>query len=151
MAEAVGKRRAQTFFMQRSAVPGALVPCLQAEQLPVLRRLRSPKFFSLFAHKGGDRQWSVVELPVTGEGASLPSIGALVLKGAFLSPADRSLKALCTFWSRSGSLHGAACSVLAEQRRNEASSSRAGGRRLAVRLYRLATSGLQAAEYSSDG
>jgi len=30
-------------------------------------------------------EWSVVELPVTGEGASLFSIGALVLKGAFLS------------------------------------------------------------------
>ena len=60
-------------------------------------------------------------------------------------------KALCTFWSWSGSLHGAACSVLAEQRRNEVSSSRAGGRRLAVRRYRLATSGLLGAEYSLAG
>jgi len=84
MAEAVGKRRAQTFFMQRSAVPGALVPCLQAEQLPVPRRVWSPKFFSLFAHWGGDRQRSVVELPVAGKGASLLSIGALVLKGAMV-------------------------------------------------------------------
>ena len=84
MAEKAGKRSAQTFFMQRSAVPGALVPCLQAEQLPVLRRRRSPKFFSLFAHKGGDRQRSVVELPVAGKGASLPTIGALVLKGAIV-------------------------------------------------------------------
>ena len=41
--------------------------------------------------------------------------------------------ALCTFRSRSGSLHGAAWSVLAERRRNEASSSREGGERLAVR------------------
>jgi hypothetical protein len=64
--------------------PGALVPCHQAEQLPVHRRVGSPKFFSLFAHWGGDRQRSVVELPVAGEGASLLSIGALVLKGAFL-------------------------------------------------------------------
>ena len=43
--------------------------------------------------------------------------------------------ALCTFWSRSGSLHGAAWSVLAERRRNEASSSREGGGRLAVRCW----------------
>ena len=43
--------------------------------------------------------------------------------------------ALCTFWSRSGSLHGAAWSVLAERRRNEASSSREGGGRLAVRWW----------------
>ena len=41
--------------------------------------------------------------------------------------------ALCTFRSRSGSLHGAAWSVLAERRRNEASSSREGRGRLAVR------------------
>ena len=67
-----GKRSAQTLFMQRSAVLGALVLCLQAEQLPVLRRRRSPKFFSLFAHWGGDRQWSEAELPVAGKGASLP-------------------------------------------------------------------------------
>ena len=60
-------------------------------------------------------------------------------------------KALCTFWSRSGSIHGAACSVLAEQRRNEASSSRAGGRRLAVHRYHLATSGWRATKYSSAG
>ncbi len=43
--------------------------------------------------------------------------------------------ALCTFRSRSGSLHGAAWSVLAERRRNEASSSREGGERLAVRCW----------------
>ncbi len=67
--------------------PGALVPCHQAEQLPVHRRVRCPKFFSLFAHWGGDRQRSVVELPVAGEGASLLSIGALVLKGAMLAAA----------------------------------------------------------------
>ena len=43
--------------------------------------------------------------------------------------------ALCTFRSRSGSIHGAAWSVLAERRRNEASSSREGGGRLAVRCW----------------
>ena len=75
-----GKRSAQTFFKQWSAVLGALVLCHQAEQLPVLRRVRSTKFFSLFAHKGGDRQWSEAELPVAGKGASLLYIGALVLK-----------------------------------------------------------------------
>jgi len=45
--------------------------------------------------------------------------------------------ALCTFWSRSGLIHGAAWSVLAERRRNEASSSREGGGRLAVRCLWL--------------
>ena len=49
--------------------------------------------------------------------------------------------ALCTFWSLSGSLHGAAWSVLAERRRNEASSSREGGGRLAVRWWLALGSG----------
>jgi len=66
---------------QRSAVLGALVLCLQAEQLPVLRRRRSPKFFFLFAHWGGDRQWSEVELPVAGEGASLIYYAGLMVPG----------------------------------------------------------------------
>ena len=43
--------------------------------------------------------------------------------------------ALCTFRSRSGSIHGAAWSVVAERRRNEASSSREGGGRHAVRWW----------------
>jgi len=57
--------------------------------------------------------------------------GALLLSG-YSRIID---KALCTFRSRSGSLHGAAWSVLAERRRNEASSSRESGRRLAVRCW----------------
>ena len=57
--------------------------------------------------------------------------GALLLSG-YCRINDTSL---CTFWSRSGSLHGAAWSVLAERRRNEASSSREGGGRLAVRSW----------------
>ena len=59
--------------------------------------------------------------------------GALLLSG-YSRIID---KALCTFRSRSGSLHGAAWSVLAEQRRNEARSSREGGGRLAVRCLWL--------------
>ena len=78
-------------------------------------------------------------------GLLLKTKAFLYSRALFFPCCQFSDKALCTFWSRSGSLHGAACSVLAEQRRNEASSSRAGGRRLAVRRYRLATSGLQAA------
>ena len=84
-------------------------------------------------------------------GLLLKTKAFLYSRALFFPCCQFSDKALCTFWSRSGSLHGAACSVLAEQRRNEASSSRAGGRRHAGRRYRLATSGLQAAEYSSDG
>jgi len=53
-------------------------------------------------------------------------------RALFFSLLTVSYKALCTFWNRSGSIHGAACSE-AERRRNEASSSRAGGRKLAVR------------------
>jgi len=41
--------------------------CGSALLIPVLRRRRSPKFFSLFAHKGGDPQWSEAELPVAGK------------------------------------------------------------------------------------
>ena len=93
MPEAASKRSAQTFFKQWSAVLGALVLCLQAERLPVLRRQRSPKFFSLFAHKGSDRQWSEAELPVTGKGASLLYIGALVPKCAMAGGARRFLGA----------------------------------------------------------
>jgi hypothetical protein len=94
------KRSAQTLFMHIAAFPecvrrslpepnrrsGNAVLChaTTAELLPVLRRRRSPKFFSLFAHKGGDRQWSEAELPVAGKGASLLYIGALVLKGAMM-------------------------------------------------------------------
>ena len=84
-------------------------------------------------------------------GLHLKTKALLYSRALFFPCCQFSDKALCTFWSRSGSLHGAACSVLAEQRRNEAISSRAGGRRLAVRRYRLATSGLLAAEYSSGG
>jgi len=65
-------------------------------------------------------------------------------QGRFFSPADRSL-------TRRSARSGAGAGRFMEQRRNEASSCRAGGRRLAVRRYRIAISGLLAAEYSSDG
>ena len=50
-------------------------------------KVRSLKFFFLFAHKGGDRQRSKFKLPVAGKGASLLYIGALVLKGAMMGGA----------------------------------------------------------------
>ena len=60
---------------------------LQAEQLPVLRRVCSLKFCFSFAHGGGSWQQSEAELPVAGRGASLLYIDALVAKCAMLAAA----------------------------------------------------------------
>ena len=79
-----GKQSAQKAYaavrcIRRSAA------MLQAEQLPVLRRVCSLKFCFSFAHGGGSWQQSEAELPVAGRGASFLSIGALVLKCAMLA------------------------------------------------------------------
>ena len=81
-----GKQSAQKAYaavrcIRRSAA------MLQAEQLPVLRRVCSLKFCFSFAHGGGSWQQSEAELPVAGRGASLLYIDALVAKCAMLAAA----------------------------------------------------------------